>query len=140
MVRRITNFKDGKYSFRIDEIDEDIIHGMCFTEGGRKYRVDVPLGYLQKFYTGEIFAHSGPKMHFDMTIINDGSNFNFERHYHSRRGRLRAERSRVMVQILAEEFGSVERFLQFHEAPIYPGTPQENIYELLKQAQHENRL
>lgn len=138
MVRKITDFKDGTYRVYLENIDENnnIVHTILYTKGKRKFRVDVSLAYLKKFYVLEL----NPRMAFDMTVIEDGNRFNFQRVYFGRRERRRAAYSKLVAQVLQGEHKSVEGFFQYHEISMHPNTPQEIMYGLLKQAQHENRI
>lgn len=129
MVRGITGFKDGKYKIDIREVENGIVHAMFYTKGWRKYRVDLSLEFLKRFYIEKIIG--GRRL--DMTIHDNGNNFYFERVYFGRRGKFRRMRAKFMVKILAEEYGSVDNFLRQQGGQIPPpGTVQLEIYELLK--------
>ena len=50
---------------------------------------------------------------------------------------MRKKRSKYMAQILAEEYGSVDAFMDEYDLTFEPGSSQEKIYRQLKQGQIE---
>ena len=137
----IENLKDGHYHFMIDRIDkeEGVVYAIrnlnvSFNEARRKnWIIKVPLEELRKIWFGELnITIAG----FHIYVSDNGKNVKYEQGL-GRRGRMRKRRAKVMAQILSEEYGSVDAFMEANNLTFEPGSIQEQIYRQLKSGQIE---
>ena len=138
---KLENLKDGHYHFMIDKIDqkEGFVYAIrnlnvSWNEAKRKnWIIQLPLEGLRKVWFGELRKTIAG---FHIQVSENGNKVEY-RQVMGRRMRMREGRATVMAQILAEEFGSVDRFMDENNIGIESGSDEEQIYRQLRSGQKE---